>query len=408
MRPCRLQPLRAAVAIVFVFVFVAAAFTTGPSRADAFRAQLVPAYPDWPALGAEHARGAVIWSHGRSITTEDSLSPTPYYMAALRRAGWDTFRFNRMRDGDTLQTSAAALAREAARLKAAGYRKIVLAGQSFGAFLALMAAGESDDIHAVVATAPAAYGSFEEFHESWQRNATRLYPLLESVRNARVMLFYFHGDDFDPGGRGTQSEAILSARKIDHLVLDQPANLTSHWAASTGLFVRRFGGCIRDFIEAGQGVSVSCDEGWGRGPSHDILVSAAWPGAGRPEEAAETPDDLFTGTWYGFYSNGREVLLKVEKRQGRRVSVLYAVGPALQSAAKAECLRRVGQMKDYEIDFRKHGLASLRLRMRSRREMEARWISADGRITLDARLKRIEGSADRRIITAAGGEIRKR
>lgn len=406
MRRCHLQPLRVAVAIFFVLVVT---LTAGPSQAEALRARLVPAYPDWTALGPAQAKGAVIWSHGRSITTEDSLSPTPYYMAALRRAGWDTFRFNRMRDGDTLQTSATALVKEAARLKAAGYRKIVLAGQSFGAFLSLIAAGESDDIHAVVATAPAAYGSFEDFHESWQRNATRLYPILESVRNARVMLFYFHGDDFDPGGRGTQSEAILSARKLDHLIVDQPANLTSHWASSTGLFVRRFGNCIRDFVEAEQPGTVGCDESWGREPSRELLIPANWPSSSVQQVAmTETPDSLFTGTWYGYYPNGREVLLSVEKQQGKTVNALYAVGPALQSAGRAECMRRVGQAKGYEIDFREPGFSSLRFRLRSRREMDATWVSADGKITLEARLKRTDWSPEQRIITAAGGETRKR
>ena len=40
------------------------------------------------------------------------------------------------------------------------------------------------------------------------------------------MLFFFHGDDFDPGGRGgTASRAILSKRSIGFAVVDQPAYL---------------------------------------------------------------------------------------------------------------------------------------------------------------------------------------
>ena len=68
-----------------------------------------------------------------------------------------------------------------------------------------MAADASAEVDAVVATAPAAYGSFDEFYDSWRLNATKLYPLLEQVQRARVMVFYFHGDDFDPGGRGDRS-----------------------------------------------------------------------------------------------------------------------------------------------------------------------------------------------------------
>ena len=56
-------------------------------------------------VGPDHATGAVVWNHGRSINTEDSDSPTPPYLRVLRDAGWDVLRFNRPRDGDTLTAS---------------------------------------------------------------------------------------------------------------------------------------------------------------------------------------------------------------------------------------------------------------------------------------------------------------
>ena len=61
-------------------------------------------------LGPDIAKGAVIWSHGRALTAEDWQSPTPAYVAALRKGGWDTFRFNRWREGDTLPASASSRA----------------------------------------------------------------------------------------------------------------------------------------------------------------------------------------------------------------------------------------------------------------------------------------------------------
>ena len=107
--------------------------------------------------------GVLVWSHGRSIAAEDSESATPPFLRILRESGWDILRFDRPRDGDTLTDSTRRLVDYAARLKHKGYHRIVLAGQSFGAFLALMAADASDDVDAVVATAPAAFGSFDEF-----------------------------------------------------------------------------------------------------------------------------------------------------------------------------------------------------------------------------------------------------
>jgi dienelactone hydrolase len=224
----------------------------GTVRAAQPQLWLDEAYPSRPALGATRAVGAVVWSHGRSVDSEDSQAPIPPYMATLRDGGWDTFRFNRMRASDTLSASAAALAEQVHRLKQQGYRQVALAGQSFGAFLSLMAADASDEVDAVIATAPAAYGSFSEFYDSWRSNATKLYPLIEQVRRARVMVFYFHGDDFDPGGRGEHTREILSARKLPHVVVDQPPLLTTHWAAASPQFARVFGGCILGFIDAAQ------------------------------------------------------------------------------------------------------------------------------------------------------------
>src|SRR6201987_5879720 len=224
-------------------------------------------------LGPERAKGVLVWSHGRSTTSEDSESATPPFLRVLRDGGWDVLRFDRPREGDTLTESTRRLVDHVARLKHKGYRRIALAGQSFGAFLALMAADSSEDVDAIVATAPAAFGNFDEFYDSWGLTASRLYPLLERIKRARVMLFYFHGDDFDPGGRGEHSRAILAGRQIGYSVVDQPAFLAGHWASSTGLFLRRFGGCIRDFLDADkiEGERV-CEPAWGEGPRHGMRL----------------------------------------------------------------------------------------------------------------------------------------
>src|SRR5437763_10888496 len=128
---------------------------------------LDPAFPD-PPFGPGKAKGVVVWSHGRSINAEDSQSPSPSYLQALRNDGWETLRFDRLSKGDTLTDSTKRLIDYAAQLKHQGYKQVLLAGQSFGAFLALMAADASSDVDAVMATAPAAYGSFDDFYDRWR------------------------------------------------------------------------------------------------------------------------------------------------------------------------------------------------------------------------------------------------
>src|SRR5579862_3108456 len=141
-------------------------------------------------LGPARARGAVVWNHGRSLDSEDYLAPTPPYLRALRDGGWDVFRFDRLRDSDTLSASSRRLVAIVTELKHRGYRRIVLAGQSFGAFLALMAADEASAVDAVIATAPAAFGDFQEFYDTWRLNAARLYPLLDRLKRARDAVLF--------------------------------------------------------------------------------------------------------------------------------------------------------------------------------------------------------------------------
>ena len=238
-----------------VFLGVAAIVTALalPLEAAAAQDQLVPARDEASLLGGERAQGAVIWSHGRSLQTECSLVPTPDYISAFRAAGWDTFRLNRPSSIDTLPDSAAALASEAEGLKRRGYRRVVLAGQSFGAFISLIAAGRSDAVDAVIATAPAAYGSAQSNPFGYGLNATRLYDLLGTVRHARVALFFFDGDIFDPGGRAPIADEILRARGLAHLVVDRPAGLPTHWASISPAFATQFGSCLVAFAAGGAG-----------------------------------------------------------------------------------------------------------------------------------------------------------
>src|SRR5947199_2308689 len=114
---------------------------------------LDPAFNE-PARGGQQVKGVVVWSHGRSINSEDSQSPTPVYLKSLRDDGWDVMRFNRLARVDSLGDSTKRLLEHITELKQRGYKRVVLAGQSFGAFLSLMAADATSEVDGVIATAP--------------------------------------------------------------------------------------------------------------------------------------------------------------------------------------------------------------------------------------------------------------
>ncbi len=363
-------------------------------------------------LGPHRAKGVIVWSHGRSVDSEDWKSPTPPYLRVLRDSGWDVLRYDRLRADDTLSASSRVLAGLATQLKHHGYQRIVLAGQSFGAFLALMAADDTNDVDAVVATAPAAFGDFEDYYNSWRLNATRLFPLLAQVKRARVMLFFFHGDDFDPGGRGSKSRAILSHRGLGFAVVDQPAYLVGHWISSSGLFLRRFGDCVRDFADDDRlkGEFV-CQPVWGEEPSAELrlppellrskVVSEgptrlAAVGASAPATAPglEVADDAAArGMWYGFYPNGREVVIAVETVHGRDLKAVYAIGPGIDKNEPAEWSRRSGRIIGHELVFAQKGDSTLRFRARYDGGLDATWISPDGKTKMDAQMRRIDPSS---------------
>jgi dienelactone hydrolase len=375
------------------------------ASAPVFAMGLDPAF-DGPAIGPAKAKGVIVWSHGRSINTEDSESPSPAYLTALRDDGWDAMRFDRLSQGDTLSDSTKRLVEYTAQLKRDGYKQVILSGQSFGAFLALMAADSSSDVDAVIATAPAAYGSFDDFYDSWRLNATRLYPLLERVKRARVMVFYFHGDDFDPGGRGERSRAILSQRGVGYAVVDQPAYLSGHWASSTGLFLRRYGGCIRDFANNEKLKSeLACEPVWGSTPSAELKLppeladpklarntaaAAAPTGSASPATADGKATGGFRDVWYGFYPNGREVLFGVETAHGDDLSAVYAIGPSVDNKHPAAWTRRKGRVIEDSFVFEEKSKSTLRLHPRQDGGLSATWISADGKTSMTAHLKPID------------------
>ncbi|TWA59527.1 hypothetical protein FBZ84_11514 [Azospirillum baldaniorum] len=365
----------------------------GTAQTAAAQIHLNPAYGDGTLLGPTMARGAVVWSHGRSVEVEDSNAPTPLYMKTMKDAGWDVFRLDRMRVSDTLPNSSRALAGYADQLKDRGYRKVVLTGQSFGAFISLMAAGQSDRVDAVVGTAPAAFGNFSDSYDSFRDNAAQLWPILRGIHNARVMLFFFHGDDFDPGGRGESARGILSSRGLDHIVVDQPALLTGHGAATTGMFVRRFGSCILRFAEAPpRRGDPSCDESWGRTPSAELMRAAApepRTGSGTSSPAG-TGARSFLGVWYGAYINGREIALAVDRVEGDAVYADYVLGPGMEADQPMERAQRKGRIENDELVFDEKGRNVLRYSVRSDGRLSATWLDRSGKGRLETTLRRMD------------------
>jgi dienelactone hydrolase len=349
-----------------------------------------PGYPDQALRGPNAAKGAVIWSHGKARLADASTGPIDPYTEVLREAGWDIFRLNRAVMGDHEYDAAQALSKSVERLHKEGYAKIVLVGQSFGAWTSVRVAGLRSDLHAVVLTAPAAYGTWDTNFGRYDNNAGYLYDMVEHVNPTRFLVFFFAKDDFDPGGRGPRIDAILTEHHIVHKVIDQPPDLFGHGSGHTHLFTRRYGSCIADFIDPDKDpASVACAPSWGRSPTgevplpRDLRVTPADP-------AVPAPLAALSGRWWGWYPNGREVEIVVEKLAPGEAAITYSVGPGSEPKDAAGFMRRTAKPAEGAIVSASSGNPTLTLRPAPGGQAAITWRSANGESSLDAVLSRVD------------------
>ena len=92
----------------------------------------------WHGPGA--ARGAYLWAHGRAAGGQDSRGGQPQpHVRVFNNAGYDVLRFDRAPVTDETDAAAAWMRHALSELRAQGYARIVVGGQSRGAWNALQA-----------------------------------------------------------------------------------------------------------------------------------------------------------------------------------------------------------------------------------------------------------------------------
>jgi hypothetical protein len=94
--------------------------------------------------------------------------------------------------------------------------------------------------------------------------------------------------------------------------------------------------------------------------------------------------------WYGFYPNGREVVLAVEAAHDDNLTAVYAVGPSIDSKSAATWSRRGGRVVDDGFVFEESGKSTLRFRMRPDGGLTATWIAIDGKTSMTAHLRHVD------------------
>jgi len=208
------------------------------------------AFCDLPPYGPERAHGLIIWNHGISGTTQSWKAPAPPVLRLLQFRGWDVIMLKRHHLAETmaggpLYRTAQRTLQEAAAQRKQGYRKIVLAGQSFGGYVSLETADSTDDIDAVVALAPGVRSA----NASGSLDPSITDRILKRVKIGRLMLLFPKDDGvFGNVVRGESAQAILSRRSLPYLLFDETSGISGHGGGHTGRFALRYGLCLSSFL----------------------------------------------------------------------------------------------------------------------------------------------------------------
>lgn len=204
--------------------------------------------PAFSQAGPAVARGALVWLHGAHDSRVAPPPPEPDWVRRMADRDLDIWRFDRPGGQDGLAAGAEALTRGLTALRQAGYRQVVVAGFSRGAWIALTAVRRPGLADAVVALSPAAHGTRPERWEQAMTEWTTLWQSAQST-NTRVVLVQLAGDpyDQDPTRRLRVAEAARARVGFPLLSLFQPAQPLGHTGTLGPEFDPLFGEVIADF-----------------------------------------------------------------------------------------------------------------------------------------------------------------
>jgi pimeloyl-ACP methyl ester carboxylesterase len=320
------RPSRASLAAALLAAMLCHA-TPAPAM-DAYWTE--PAYADYPAQGPDKAIGLVIWNHGVDGQLPQYNGPPVPAMAALAARGWDVIKLNRNPVWENSWSNAgrrhvARVAEEVAAARKQGYRRIVVAGQSYGGAIALAAAGAIDGLWAVIATAP---GTGQEMRsdgvvtDKWSHAiAQQTYEQLYEAGKTRIVAVFPDDDEFIGIRRGSEARAILGEKSLPFLIVDETAPLKGHHGAYGNAF-GPYATCIAHFLDPAS-----------EPPNGEFRCGRDEFAAVRSAIRAAKPGSLAsTGArWFGYFeTSGQEIVLTVPPATGvAETPVEYAWGTGL-------------------------------------------------------------------------------
>jgi pimeloyl-ACP methyl ester carboxylesterase len=306
----------------------------------------------------------------------------------LQARGWDVIMIKHHNQAESspglVERAIERTLKEAKAHRKAGYRKIVLAGQSFGGYLTLEALDEAPDVFAAVALAPGvrAWGA------SGRLDAGVTDLQLQRAKVERIAVVFPKDDSvFGNMVRGESADRILARRNRPYLLLDETSGLTGHGGGVGGRFVIQFGACLAELLAAREvpGGRFTCPPPGNPWPIvRDLLspVPASFPTIARDSAALPAGLGRLAGTWYSLIEESVVLFGLLPARDGEPLRALY----------RSSTFSRPGLVYDAEVrDGRVHIVLPAKDRIAVGAEPDGVflvWTSSDGRRTLREKLNR--------------------
>jgi pimeloyl-ACP methyl ester carboxylesterase len=206
--------------------------------------------PYWSMRGPKLAAGLIVWSHGYMAGRNATSSAPQSWIGRFTRMGYDLYRFDREWIVDWAG-DATALTDAVRKARELGYRRVVLAGQSAGAWVSLAALARGAPVDGVISIAAAHHGEVSKMRDT-TRARSEWQNVIEALKpGPRVVLVNFAEDTYDVGGRMDDARAAFAKSGLAAVVIDNPEGFKGHGAAGDLVFARKFAGCIETFIDKG-------------------------------------------------------------------------------------------------------------------------------------------------------------
>ena len=209
--------------------------------------------PLFAQAGPHAARGAVVWVPGTYGRDQPGRPDPPDLVGRFAGRGLDVFQFLRPRGNDPLAGGAETLAGGLTELRARGYRWIVVAEHSRGAWIALTAMARRGSADAIVVVSVGAHGTHPERQAQAREDWAALWG---SPRPGptRVVLVQLSDDPYDTDPRWRLDLATAQAARagLSLLPIFQPPEPRGHVGVYEPAFDEHLGPAIADFADPGR------------------------------------------------------------------------------------------------------------------------------------------------------------